>query len=314
MKENRREISHIYLLNPFSFLKDSDEEHSRKLKDFVDMAGALRPFGCDLVFTLEDTCLGGWQVTAEFHKKLVSTMEEVGESGITGVCVSDPYLTEVFRSSFKPYDRLSRFGLYWGLGGKLTHEIKLRYLTNLDMSLVTVHPSLNRNPAELTPLLGRMLGRAEVVVNYGCPPHCGMEFPCRALRFHIREDEYSPEEREKIITAYMEECRAAAPHEPTDLLTLPVILPEHLDYYFVNFGADLFQVLTPHDDEEAACRILEYYFKRESPDNLADLLYRPLCKDWGEGLPVSLIKQHHEKLYNYGDSCKDLIEKEILHG
>lgn len=315
LDRHSREISHIYLQNPFSFLKDSAEDHARKLEFFRQTVDSLKPLGTDLVFSIPDTCMGGWHLVVDFHKKLGQIMEEISESGIKAVSVSDPYMLEFFRSEFPPYDTFKRFRIFWGAGGKLTHEIKLRYINSLDLSMVTVHPSLNRNPGELVPLLSRMMGRIEIIVNSGCPSHCGMETSCRAVGFHLREEPFSSEDYKKILDTYKNECIAILSNKKYRILTLPVILPEHLDYYYKKFGADIFHILLPPDDESKALRILEYYFNGVSPENIEDIVCRILGVTMEESVPVALLKDHYERLYSCGSECEfckdcyDIIKK-----
>jgi len=277
LSSRRDHISHIYLVNRFRLSTESPEEHSRALAVLCRLVESLHGFNLELVFALDDSCMGGWQLVGAFQERLIITLIELAQLGIKAVSLADPFLAQFFRSPFPPHDDLHSFRLYLGVNAKLTEGCKLRYLDLSQLNLLTLHPRLNRDPQRLWPMVEYISGKAELVANSGCSDFCPREIFCNGARFHGREDNRAGD------SPYREECLPELHNRPGLIRELPFILPEHLELY-ENRGIRSLQILaSPHHPDEIA-RMLEYYLRGRSPENLVDLLYRK--GRLPEGLPM----------------------------
>ena len=152
LEKNYFLLSHIYLLNPFSFNRDSEKEHKEKLSFLEELIGQVRRLEIEPVFSLPYTCYGGYELTPEFHRRLLKTLDEISQLGIKAVQVANPYFTEFFRSPFPPYKELSRFRLDLGAGAKITNRVKLLADADIDLDddktfeTFTVGFHINRSP------------------------------------------------------------------------------------------------------------------------------------------------------------------------
>ena len=175
LSSRRDHISHIYLVNRFRLSTESPEEHSRAL------AGLCR-FNLELVFALDDSCMGGWQLVGAFQERLIITLSELAQLGIKAVSLADPFLAQFFRSPFPPHDDLHSFRLYLGVNAKLTEGCKLRYLDLSQLNLLTLHPRLND---ETRGMIGAeqiaLLPEGAILVNCARPPILDYDALCDAL-------------------------------------------------------------------------------------------------------------------------------------
>jgi len=283
--ENPGRFAHFYI-------KGGLEPESQKL---TELTQKLKPLKADLVYSLPYPCCGGEECTPQFQQKLINLLTLLGKLGVTALQVENPYFIELLRSPFPPYNRFNHFKIYLGPGARITNRSKLRYLKALELTLTTLHPTLNRAEKSFSEISRPLAGGVEAAANSGCFTSCALEHFCSALSYHEAEEKLPKKAREP----YLEFCDNSLAQDPWRVLTLPLIPPEEIE----NHPADYFYLLTPPDDPERTLLILNSYLNAKSPEDLSLLTVKPGGAKVGLPIPRKIALKNYRRLVNCGGEC-----------
>lgn len=236
-------ISHIYIENPFSLLLDGKEERRKKQEGIVSIVKVLQSFEIKPVFVFDYTCMGDHHLTADYQKRIGMLMGFLNSIGVTAVSLGDLYLAEMFSSEFPPYNQFSHFDVFLSHHAKINHAVKLTYLDTFDYRMITLHPDINGNTAEIKRAVKYISeDRVEVVLNSPCIVRCPLETFCSALRFHLREERIDPAEMEEAASYYSKQCARWMAEDPSMAERVPRVAPDELADY-VSMGVSHFRII-----------------------------------------------------------------------
>lgn len=198
-------IHHVYIENPFPVMKNRIEDRGIQ-KSFKALCDLLISNNIEPVWVLDYTCMGDKHLTSDFWKNLSEVLKFLTETGVKSISVSDFYLAGAFSADVPPFNNYSSFQAYISPWAKINHAVKLKYLYDIKYLLITLHPDINQNEEEISRAVKFAGGdKLELLLNSGCYTRCPLETFCRALKFHILEEEYNDEEK-KRAGHYIEQC------------------------------------------------------------------------------------------------------------
>jgi len=268
-------ISHIYIENPFQLLLDTKEERMEKEEKVAKTAKCLHEVNIKPVFVFDYTCMGDYHLTPEFHRLFGKMLSFIDSVGIKSISLADLYLAGTFSSKFPPYDQFSHFEVFLSPNAKINHAIKLKYLDNIDFSMITLHPDINYISEEekdqedmwkLTPneeeirrtIKNAGSDRIEIVVNTRCIIRCPLEIFCNAIRFHAEQEKLLPDIKKDASRYYWKKCRGWIEEQPELERKIPEIPPKRIKE-FLSMGVRYFKILNKPDDiNDMRSRIFPY--------------------------------------------------------
>ena len=139
----------------------------------------------------------------------------------------------------------------------------LKDWANLDVDTLCWDVMENRNFPLLEAAAKPRKGSIEVLVNELCTYGCIYRNHCYDLSSH--SSSRLPYGRYPFAW-----CIQQRNMHPWEWIASRFVLPEHLDYY-ASLGVDAFKISGRTSSWKALLPVVEYYMKRESPDNLLDL-------------------------------------------
>jgi len=247
-----------------------------RLSEYV---AALRRNDIEFNYLLNSACLGNREWSRSWQKKLNRLLTELAAMGVTRLTVSSPYLLERIRSAF-PY-----FYIRAGIFAQIDTPSRARFWEDLGANMLTLESfSINRDFKRLRAIRKAVSCSLQLIANHPCLPNCAMQSYHQNTFAHASNGDKS-----LFIDYCFLRCTLLRLKDPSLFLKAAWIRPEDIAEY-ESLGFTKFKLLERDIPSEALIRRVDSYSRRQSPDDLAELLIPHGFEDEAPRSSVWLLK------------------------
>lgn len=246
------------------------QEHGARAKKWLPPAGAgeiedhisqARAQGVDFYYTINNSCAGNREFTAEGQKWLIQRLGWLEDVGAAGIVATNPYVIEMAKRRH-PRLRVSLSSII-----NVDSVDKALFYQNLGVDSIYLAEYLNRNFKMLRALRKKLTCNLVPIVNLGCLVHC----PVRD--YHANFVSHSAEclDRGCYLDYSLTKCTQMKSLSPVELIKAPWIRPEDLSRY-EELGFTHFKLAGRERGGEWILRAIAAYAGRQYPGRLNDII------------------------------------------
>ncbi len=246
------------------------EEPGARAKKWLPAAGAeeveehiaqARALGIGFYYTLNNSCGGNREFTAEGQKWLIERLGWLADVGAEGVVATNPYVIEMVKRRY-PELRVSLSSIV-----NLDSVDKALFYQELGVDAIYLAEYLNRNFRLLRALKKKLKCELVPILNLGCLVHC----PVRD--YHANFVSHSAEclDRGCYLDYSLAKCTQIKSTSPVELVKAPWIRPEDLSRY-EEMGFTHFKLAGREKGGEWILRAVAAYAGRKYLGKLNDLV------------------------------------------
>lgn len=231
------------------------------LRQLGEYVAALRRNDIEFNYLLNSACLANCEWSRSWQKKLNRLLTELAAMGVTRLTVTSPYLLERIRAAF-PY-----FYIRAGIYAQVDTPSRARFWEDLGANMITLESfSINRDFERLKAIRSAVSCSLQLIANHPCLPNCAMQSYHQNTFAHA-----SNGERGLFIDYCFLRCTLLRLKDPSLFLKAAWIRPEDIGEY-ESLGFTKFKLLERNIPSEELIRRIEAYARRQSPEDLAELL------------------------------------------
>lgn len=227
----------------------------------ADYVAEARSLGFGFFYTLNASCLGNHEFTAEGQRWLVERLGWIGDVGCEGVCLSNPYLVAFSKKRFPALK------VAVSSANGIDSVDKALYCDADGADLVYLPEYVNRDFPLLRQMAKRTRARLVPLANTGCMIHC----PIRAYHSMVTSHAKASLELGAYVDYPLLWCTNEKLHDPAQMVKSPLIRPEDLGY-FEELGIDEFKLAGREMDRPWNERVIRAYAARRWDGDLNDLI------------------------------------------
>lgn len=284
---DRKEVTEFYGCAPSTMVgtgrpsfilgKISDEEIPNYIKKVHEK-------GLEFNYTLNAPCMNNEEFNIAKHKKLISQLEFLVESGVDGFTVSIPYLIELIKKQF-PNVKVKA-----SLIAQINSVQKLKFYESLGADEVMIDYMVNRDFKLLEQMREAANGKLTLIVNDFCL------YQCPYRNYHYNCCGHASQQEHSTKGFYIEYCAMKCTLErlnnPALLISSRWIRPEDLKEY-ENIGYDSFKLSGRRMATHWIANVVNAYANRSYDGNLSDLIDYSLL-----GMEENVHMPRYEELLN----------------
>lgn len=246
------------------------EEHGARAKKWLPVAALeeveehiarARAAGIDFYYTMNNSCGGNREFTAEGQRWLIQRLGWLEDVGAAGIVATNPYVIEVAKRR-QPHLRVSLSSIV-----NVDSVDKALFYQNLGVDAIYLAEYLNRNFKMLRALRKKLKCDLVPIVNLGCLVHC----PVRD--YHANFVSHSAEclDRGCYLDYSLTKCTQMKSMTPVELIKAPWIRPEDL-WRYEELGFTHFKIAGRERGREWILRAIVAYAGRKYAGRLNDIV------------------------------------------
>lgn len=246
------------------------QEHGARAKKWLPAAGVAeveehiaqaRASGIGFYYTLNNSCGGNREFTAEGQKWLIERLGWLEDVGAAGVVATNPYVIEMVKRRH-PELRVSLSSIV-----NVDSVDKALFYQDLGVDSIYLAEYLSRNFKLLRALRKKLKCNLVPIVNLGCLVHC----PVRD--YHANFVSHSAEclDRGCYLDYSLAKCTQIKSTSPVELIKAPWIRPEDISRY-EEIGFTHFKLAGREKGSEWIVRAVAAYASREYRGKLNDIV------------------------------------------
>jgi collagenase-like PrtC family protease len=279
-------------------------EHGGRAKNWLPAAGEealaehiaqCRSLGIDFIYTMNATCSGGHEFTAEGQRWLAERLGWLAEVGAAGVVTTNPYVIQMIKQR---YPELSV------LLSSLVHVDSVDqalFFEQMGVDGIYLPEYLNRNFKLLRALRRQLRCDLIPIVNLACLIHC----PFRDYHGNFISHSAKSLDRGCYLDYSLSKCMQIKATTPVEVIKAPWIRPEDLSRY-EEIGFHHFKIAGREKGAEWVLRAVAAYSERSYAGLLNDLVLGLDRVDPFGDFPIALDNQRLDGFIDFfaGKDCR----------
>lgn len=232
-------------------------------KKFTAHVKSIHDMGIEFNYLLNATCLGNYEWSGKFQKRLNKRLEWISKLGIKRVTVSIPYLLELIKKRF------SHLEVTVSTMAETDSLRRAKFWQDLGADCITLSVHGPNRDFPLLRLLKKELDiKLRLIANTQCIPQCPAPYYHSNLSAHASQG-FHPSKGFMIDYASLS-CRRRRLEDPTEFIKVNFIRPEDLKYY-QEIGIDMIKFLSRGSESKFIKKVVDAYSKRSYSGNFLDL-------------------------------------------
>jgi collagenase-like PrtC family protease len=230
----------------------------KSLREYVSV---LTTHGIKFNYLLNAACYGNEEWGRNWHRRLMSFLEELQDMGIGTVTVSTPFLLEIIKKRFPA------FRVKVGIYAQTDTPRRARFWEELGADAINLESfSINRNFRLLAAIRKTVKCDLQLIANHVCLVNCALQ------PYHQNGFAHSSRGSKPLFVDYcFLRCSRARLLDPSALIKAQWIRPEDIVAY-EDLGYTSFKLLERGIPSAELLRRAKAYAERRYEGNLADIL------------------------------------------
>jgi len=234
------------------------------------MAEARR-HGIGFSYLANATCFDNTEFTRRGYRTIVEHLEWIAAAGAEMITVSLPFLVELVKT------RTPQLKVCVSSFARIATVHQARYWVDLGADKLILPEAANRDFVLLHSIREAVDCELELIANHSCLYHCPLDLHHRNMVSHGSQQDHAC--GGFAVDHCKLSCQRIKLMDPAELIRSRWIRPEDVGAY-EELQIDCLKLVERFRETESLVRILGAYERRQSPENLAELLTLPQAGEY----------------------------------